>query len=112
MHFFDFFYFSSLCLKVCHVALYIATSDKGVYNHDFFIYLYNMYFCNSGSFFPFSSHSSSYYLFRSSDYIIIIIIFIMITIMFINITVTGIVGKSNGGDFQARNSSGMVYPFS
>ena len=110
MHFFDFFYFSSLCLKVCHVALYIATSDKGVYNHDFFIYLCNMYVCNSGSFFPFSSHSSSYYLFRSSNYIIIII-FIMITIMFINITVPGIVDKSNGGDFQARNSSGMVYPF-
>ena len=33
--------------------------------------------------------------------------------MLINITVTIIlVGKSSGGEFQARNSSGMVYPYS
>ena len=51
---------------------------------------------------------SSYNLFKSSNYIITIII----TIMFINITVMGVLEKSSGGEFQARNSSGMVYPYS
>ena len=32
-------------------------------------------------------------------------------IMFINITDTGILEKSNRGEFQARNSSNMVYPY-
>ena len=54
--------------------------------------------------FPFFSFSSACYLFKSSNYIITIII----TIMFINITVMGVLEKSSGGEFQARNSSGMV----
>ena len=32
--------------------------------------------------------------------------------MLINITVTGILEKSSGGEFQAKNSSDMVYPYS
>ena len=51
--------------------------------------------------------SSSYYLFKSSNFIIIIIIIV------VNITITIIlVGKSSRGEFQARNSSGMVYLYS
>ena len=57
-------------------------------------------------FFPF--FSSSYYLFKPSNYIITTVI----AIMFINITVMGILEKSSGGEFQARNSSDMVYPYS
>ena len=57
-------------------------------------------------FFPF--FSPSYYLFKPSNYIITTII----TIMFINITVMSVLEKSSGGEFQARNSSGMVYPYS
>ena len=38
---------------------------------------------------------------------------IIITIVIVtNITVTVILEKSSGVEFQARNSSGMVYPFS
>ena len=54
--------------------------------------------------FPFFFFSSACYLFKSSNYIITIII----TIMFINITVMGVLEKSSGAEFQARNSSGMV----
>ena len=53
--------------------------------------------------------SSSYYLFKPSKYSIAIII---ITFMLINITITGILEKSNGREFQGRNSNGMVYPYS
>ena len=49
-----------------------------------------------------------FYLFKPSNYIITIII----TIMFINITVMGVLEKLSGREFQARNSSGMVYPYS
>ena len=59
--------------------------------------------------FCFVFFSSYYYLFKPSIYSITIII---ITIMFIDITVMGVLEKSSGGDFQARNSSGMVYPYS
>ena len=31
--------------------------------------------------------------------------------MFINVTVMGVLEKSSGAEFQARNSSGMVYPY-
>ena len=31
--------------------------------------------------------------------------------MFINIPVTGVLEKSSGEEFQARNSSDMVYPY-
>ena len=55
-------------------------------------------------FFHFFFFSSACYLFKSSNYIITIII----TIIFINITVMGVLEKSSGGEFQARNSSGMV----
>ena len=43
--------------------------------------------------------------------IIIIAFIIIIIIMLINITVTVILEKSSVGEFQARNSSGMVYPY-
>ena len=46
-----------------------------------------------------------YYLFKPSDYIITIIIII---IMLINITFIGILEKSSGGEFQAKNLSGMI----
>ena len=46
-------------------------------------------------------------LFESSNYIVNIIM----TIMFINITVIGILVKSNGVEFQVRNSSGMFCPY-
>ena len=59
-------------------------------------------------FFPFFFFSFSCYLYKPSNYIITIII----TIMFINIAVMGVLEKSSGGKFQARNSSGMVYPYS
>ena len=51
---------------------------------------------------------SFYYLFKPSNYIITIII----TIMFINITAMDVLKKSSGGEFQAKNSSSMVYPYS
>ena len=51
--------------------------------------------------------SLSYYLFKPSNYIITNIV----TIMFINITVLGVLEKSSWGELQARNSSGMVYPY-
>ena len=75
--------------------------------------------------------SSSYDLFKFNNYIItivivftitviiiiiiviiIIIIIIIIIVILINITVTVILEKSSGGEFQARNPSGMVYPYS
>ena len=44
--------------------------------------------------------------------IIVMLIIINIIVMLINITFTAILEKSDGGEFQARNSNGMVYPFS
>ena len=65
--------------------------------------------------------SSSDYLFKSNNYIItiiivftvtvIIIIIIIIIVMLTNINVTVIYEKSSGGEFQARNLSGMLYPY-
>ena len=43
--------------------------------------------------------------------IVFIIIIIIIIIMLINITVTVFLEKPSAGEFQARNSSGMVYPY-
>ena len=40
------------------------------------------------------------------------IVKIIIIVILININVTVILEKSSGGEFQARNSSGMVYPYS
>ena len=73
--------------------------------------------------------SSSYYLFKPNNYIItiiiilftiiviiiiiiiiIIVIIIIIIVMLINIAVTVTLDKSSGGEFQASNSSGTVYP--
>ena len=48
-----------------------------------------------------------YYLFKPSNYIFTIIN----AIMFINITVTGALEESKGGEFQAKNSSDMVDPY-
>ena len=39
-------------------------------------------------------------------------IIIITIVILINITGTVILEKSSGGEFQARNSSGMVYPYS
>ena len=44
--------------------------------------------------------------------VIVMLIIINIIVMLINITFTAILEKSGGGEFQARNSSGMVYPYS
>ena len=44
--------------------------------------------------------------------IIVMLIIINIIVMLINITFTAILDKSGGGEFQARNSNGMVYPYS
>ena len=63
-----------------------------------------MFFFVFLGFFVFVLFSSSYYLFKPTNYIN--------TIMFINITVMGVLEKSIGGEFRARNSSGMVYPYS
>ena len=38
-------------------------------------------------------------------------IIIIIIVILINIPVTGVLEKSSGGEFQTRNSSGMVYLF-
>ena len=48
-----------------------------------------------------------YYLFKPSNYIFTIIN----AIMFINITVTGALEESKGGEFQVKNSSDMVDPY-
>ena len=70
----------------------------GVSNYGFFdicilyIFLYLLSFL------------SWYYLSKPSNWIIIIII-IIITIMFIVITIIGILERSSGGEFQARNTS-------
>ena len=73
------------------------------------IFVLYIYFCISVFFCCCCfSLSSSYFLFNPSNYTVTIII----TIMFINITVTGVLEKSSGGEFQARNSSGMAYPYS
>ena len=73
------------------------------------IFVLYIYFCISDFFCCCCfSLSSSYFLYNPSNYTITIII----TVMFINITVTGVLEKSSGGEFQARNSSGMVYPYS
>ena len=90
---------------------FIIKNDKGVSNHFFlWIYLYYIYIFVFLFFFCCScfSLSSSYFLFNPSNYTVTIVI----TIMFINITVTGVLEKSSGGEFQARNSSGMAYPYS
>ena len=42
----------------------------------------------------------------------IAIIIIIIIAILNNITVTVILEKSSGGEFQTRNSSGMFYPYS
>ena len=92
------------------------------------LFFYYIFFCISGLlvfFFPFlfllfikayrfRFFSSSYYLFKSNCHIITIIstivIVVFINIMLINITVIGVLEKSSRGEFQAGNSSGMVYP--
>ena len=57
--------------------------------------------------FPSSPFHLPTYLFKPSNRIITI----MITVMFINITVTGVPKKPSGGEFQARDSSGIIYPY-
>ena len=75
----------------------------------FFLYVSLFLLLFLSFFFPFFVfYSSSYCLFKPSNYIITIII----AIMFINITVMGVLEKSSGAEFQARNSRGMVYPYS
>ena len=71
-----------------------------------FLYLYYIFYNNSGCFISFLL--SSYYSFKPSNYIINTII----TIMFINITITSILEKSSGGEFQAKNSSDTVVTLS
>ena len=44
--------------------------------------------------------------------IIIVVFIIVIVIRLINITPTGILEKSSWGEFEAGNSSGMVYIYS
>ena len=39
-------------------------------------------------------------------------IIIITIVILINVTGTVIVEKSSGGEFQVKNSSGMVYPYS
>ena len=73
-----------------------------------YIYFISVFFFNYLSF----SFSSSYDLFKPSNCITTIIIIIIITTMFIDITVKGALDKSSGGEFQARNSSGMIYTYS
>ena len=41
-----------------------------------------------------------------------IITIVIIIVILINVTVTVILEKSSGKEFQARNSNGMVYPYS
>ena len=76
------------------------------------------FFCISGCFFFFFfffyptitylSLAISFLFLRPSNYIIAIII----TIMLINTTVTDIFEKSSWGEFKAKNSNGIVYPYS
>ena len=75
----------------------------------FFVFLYLcLLLVVAVIFFPsFSVFLSSYYLLQPSNYVITTII----TIMFINITVMVVLEKSSGGEFQAKKSSGMVYPY-
>ena len=67
-----------------------------------FLYFYNCIF----SFFIFFFIILLF--FKPNIYIITVIITIII-IMLINITITGILERSNGREFQIWNSSGMVY---
>ena len=82
-----------MCVCVC-VCVCVCIS--------FFLLLLLLFF-----FLLFFIFSLSYYLFKPSNYIITNIV----TIMFINITVLGVLEKSSWGELQARNSSGMVYPY-
>ena len=68
-----------------------------------FLYFYNCIF----SFFIFFFIILLF--FKPNIYIITVIITIIIIIMLINITITGILERSNGREFQIWNSSGMVY---
>ena len=88
-----------------------------------FFHLPIIYLSLAISFFKFYI-STSYSLPKPSNYIITVIIIIIIIIttiiitiiiivaMLINITVIGILDKSSRGKFRARNSSGMVNPYS
>ena len=91
-----------------------------------FFHLPIIYLSLAISFFKFYI-STSYSLPKPSNYIITVIIIIIIIIiiittiiitiiiivaLLINITVIGILDKSSRGKFRARNSSGMVNPYS
>ena len=88
--------FLIICVCVCVCVCVCACIS-------FFLFLLLLFF-----FLLFFFFSLSYYLFKPSNYIITNIV----TIVFINITVLGVLEKSSWGEFQARNSSGMVYPYS
>ena len=73
----------------------------------YYIYLSVFLFFFLVFFVSFFSLLYFYYLFKPSNYIFTIIN----AIMFINITVTGALEESKGGEFQAKNSSDMVDPY-
>ena len=67
-----------------------------------FLYFYNCIF-------PFFIFFFIILLFFKPNIYIITVIITIIIIMLINITITGILERSNGREFQIWNSSGMVY---
>ena len=103
----------------------IYNSDNGVFNHEFFFSSFAhfpiIYLSLAISFFK-DYMLFSCYLFKPNNNIITIIvivftiiintiIIIIIIVMLINISVAVILEKSSGGEFQARNSSGMIHPY-
>ena len=115
--------FKNSKLTACFPYIVKCQGGSLIMNVFFSSFLSSSYYLLKSSNFQFYL-SSSYYLFKPNNYsitiiitivftiIVTIIIIIIIIVMLINITVTVILEKSSGGEFQARNSNGMVYPYS
>ena len=85
----------------------------------FFFNLPIIYSCLAISFFfNFICHLLSIYLSLAIILLVLLLFYyhcydyFITTVILTNITGRVILGESSGGEFQARNSNGMVYPYS
>ena len=101
-------------------AIYNNVTRGSLINFIFFVSLSFCCCCccccccggGGGYFFPFFFLFFSFHLPTTYLSLVITLLLLLLQLcLLIFINITGILEKSSGGEFQARNSSGMVYPY-
>ena len=94
---------------ICDACMFVYISNHFLWIYLYYIYIFYIYiFCISGFFLLLLcfSLSSSYFLFKPSNYTITIIM----GIMFINITVTGVLENQAGESSKQRVQAAWSTP--